>query len=108
MHRPHRVRLAQQLDRALDLAPLTEMDNVTDRAAAIGALRGLDRRHLPEQGDKLLRLVEPGTIDMNMSIQVALPSLSARCREAPVSISRMLIINRKLITATGLGAAALP
>ena len=108
MHRPDRVRLAQQFDRALDLAPLTEMDDVTDRAAAIGALRGLDRRHLPEQGDKLLRLVEPGTIDMNMSIQVALPSLSARCKEAPVSISRMLIINRKLITPAGATPPVLP
>ena len=108
MHRPDGVRLAQKLDRALDLAPLAEMDDVADRAAAIGALRGLDRRHLAEQGDELLRLVEPGTIDMNMNIQVALPSLSARCREAPVSISRMLIINRKLITPTGANSNPLP
>jgi hypothetical protein len=73
VHRADRVRQAQHLDRPLDLAPLAEMDDVADGAAAVGALGGFDHGELAEQGHQLVRLIQTRTIDMNIGFQVGAP-----------------------------------
>ena len=52
---------------------MAEMDDVAEGAAAVGALRGLDRGEIAEQSHQLVRLIEARTIDMNISFQMAAP-----------------------------------
>ena len=63
------MRPAQQFDRALDLAPLGEMDDIADRAAAVRPLCRLNDGEIAEQRHQFLRLVNPGAVDVNMSNQ---------------------------------------
>ena len=92
---------AQDLDRPFDLAPMTEMDDVAHRAAAVGTLGGFRHGHLAEQGHQFVRSIEPCTIDMYLSIQRPLPSLFIAFRGAAVSNLRTLIINSILSRAAG-------
>ena len=72
MDRSDRVGLAQQLDRALDLPPVAEVNDIADGATAIGPLGGLHRRQVPEERHQFLGLIEPRAIHLNECNQVSL------------------------------------
>ncbi len=60
---------AQHRDRALDLAPATEMDDVTKRAAAVGALCRLKLCEIAIMSHETGRLAQRFAIrDMNMIV----------------------------------------
>ncbi len=70
----------QEGDHALDLPPAAEMDHIAERAAAIGALSGLELGEFAEGGDEIGRVGNQRSIlNMNMVVQAypALPHLVA-------------------------------
>lgn len=60
---------AQHRDGALDLPPAAEMNDVAERAAAVGALGGLELRQLAKSGDEISRVGKHRAIfNMNMVV----------------------------------------
>ena len=69
MDRAGRFGFAEHVDRALDLPPVAEMDDVAERSAAVGADRRFALRVLAELGDQLGRLAERcPVLDMDMLV----------------------------------------
>lgn len=98
MHRPNGVGNAQYLDRALNLPPVAEVDDIAERAAAVGALGGFQHRMIAEQRHQLMRQIQARAIDMNMIVQEAAPFSCPMFRPGAVSNMRMLTINGMFTT----------
>lgn len=70
MHRPGHLFVAQHVDRALDLPPAAEVDDIPQAPAAVGALGGLRAGIFAEPVDQLRRLGESrAVLDMDVVTQ---------------------------------------
>jgi len=58
VHRAHRFVISEQQDQPLDLAPVAEMDEIAEVAAALGARGGLQPGLVAEIGDQRPGIVE--------------------------------------------------
>lgn len=67
MDGPRRTGPAEQCDHPLYLPPVTEMDEVAERSAAVGADRGLVLGAISEAGDQIGR-VGKGRAAVNMDM----------------------------------------
>lgn len=80
--RSRRILDAEHFDRALDLPPAAEMDDIPYDPALVRARCGFDLRMLAEARDQLIRVRECGAID-GMDLVVQFPTLACLSGPSP-------------------------